>query len=64
MIIRAITRKQINDSTDYTVYFQNGKCLVINTYNEICQGISYWGDYFGINDLDIEEGIIKGGVYR
>ncbi len=60
MIIRAITRRIYkNCNVDYSIYFQNGKCLMINGC-EPCQGISYWGDYYGINDLDIEEGSILG----
>ena len=35
--------------------------LIVNSYNQEYQGISYWGEYFGINDLDIDVGIILGG---
>ena len=30
--------------------------------NGECQGISIWGDYYGINDLDFEEGTISDAV--
>jgi len=57
MIIRAITKS----SHQCSLYFENGKLLKLTFDDEDCsQGISAWCSYWGINDLDIEEGEILG----
>jgi len=58
MIIRAITKSNHQCS----LYFENGKLLKLTFDDEDCsQGSSVWMNYWGINDLDIEEGEIMGG---
>ncbi len=56
MIIRAITKSR----NGFRVYFENGRILILKSFDDNFQGISYWGEYWGINDLDIEEGEIIG----
>ena len=57
MIIRAITKSK----NSFKVYFENGKLLKLEFQNNDCyQGSSVWQDYWGINDLDIENGKILG----
>ena len=57
MLIRAITKS----SHQCTLYFENGKLLKLTFEEEDCsQGSSTWMNYWGINDLDIEEGQIMG----
>ena len=58
MIIRAITKS--NDG--YKIYFDTGKVLILECYDDSYQGTSYWGSYWGINDLDIENGKILGDI--
>jgi len=41
----------------YTVYFYDGTCLTLSSNPDSPQGVSQWGEYFGINDLDWEEAI-------
>ena len=57
MIIRAITisKKKVLDK--YTVYFYDGSCLTLSSNPNSPQGISQWGDTFGINDSHFEEAI-------
>jgi len=56
MIIRAITisKKKVLDK--YTVYFWDGSCLTLSSNSDSPQGVSQWGEYFGINDADFETG--------
>ena len=56
MIIRSITKSE----NGYKVYFEIGKLLILTFYTDSYQGLSSWGDYWGINDLDIEAGEILG----
>lgn len=57
MIIRAISKGK----NSFKVYFKNGKLLDLSFKNNDCyQGSSTWQDYWGINDLDIENGKILG----
>jgi len=57
MIIRAITKNK----NSFKVYFENGKLLKLEFQNNDCyQGSSTWQDYWGINDLDLENGKILG----
>ena len=57
MIIRAITISKQNVIDKYTVYFYDGSCLTLCSNPDSPQGISQWGEYFGINDADFEEAI-------
>ena len=56
MIIRAITisKKKVMDK--YTVYMWDGSCLTLSSDPDSPQGISQFGEYFGINDSDFETG--------
>ena len=56
MIIRAITisKKKVQDK--YTVYFYDGTCLSLSSNPDSPQGVSQWGQYYGINDADFEHG--------
>jgi hypothetical protein len=56
MIIRAITisKKKVQDK--YTVYFYDGTCLSLSSNPDSPQGVSQWGQYFGVTDADIETG--------
>ncbi|MBI9016284.1 MAG: hypothetical protein JEZ07_03375 [Phycisphaerae bacterium] len=55
MLIRAITKTKKNIMDKYTVYFMDGKCLILSSNPDSHQGISQWGEYFGINDSHFEE---------
>lgn len=61
MIIRAITKRKQKGIEKYVVYFEDGICLIVSSNPSSMQGISHWGGYFGINDIDIEEGYIANG---
>jgi len=57
MIIRAITKSR----NSFKVYFDSGKLLKLEFQNnDFYQGSSTWQDYWGINDLDVENGKILG----
>jgi len=55
MLIRAITNNRGKTIDRYTVYFFNGSCLTLSSNPGSPQGVSMWGDTFGINDLHFEE---------
>lgn len=57
MIIRAITKAKHKVIDKYTVYFMDGTCLTLSSHPDSPQGISQWGEYFGINDADFEEAV-------
>jgi hypothetical protein len=57
MIIRAITKTKKKVLDKYTVYFHDGRCLILLASPKSIQGISQWGQYFGINDADFEGAI-------
>ncbi len=57
MIIRAITKAKEQFIDKYTVYFMDGSCLTMSSNPNSIQGVSQWGQYFGINDLDFEEAV-------
>ena len=57
MIIRAITKSSQKVLNQYTVYFMDGSCLTLSSNPDSPQGISQWGDTFGISDIDWEEAI-------
>jgi len=56
MIIRAITKTKKKVLDQYTVYLGNGTCLTLSSNPDSPQGVSQWGEYFGINDSDFETG--------
>ena len=55
MIIRAITKSSNKVLDKYTVYFYDGSCLTLSSNPDSPQGISMWGEYFGINDSHFDE---------
>ncbi|MBI9060248.1 MAG: hypothetical protein JEZ01_20950 [Labilibaculum sp.] len=57
MLIRAITKTKKNIIDKYTVYFWDDSCLILSLNPDSHQGISQWGECFGINDADFEEAI-------
>ncbi len=57
MIIRSITKAKHKVIDKYCVYFRDGSCLTLSSNPDSPQGISQWGEYFGINDADFEEAV-------
>ena len=55
MIIRAITTNHGKTLDRYTVYFYDGSCLTLSSNPDSPQGVSMWGETFGINDSHFEE---------
>lgn len=55
MLIRAITKSKEKVIDKYTVYFMDGSCLTMSSNPNSIQGVSQWGDTFGINDADFED---------
>ena len=55
MLIREITKSKQKVIDKYTVYFFDGSCLTMSSNPDSIQGVSQWGEYFGINDADFEE---------
>lgn len=55
MLIRAITITSKKVLDKYTVYFWDGSCLTLSSNPDSPQGVSMWGDTFGINDSHFEE---------
>ena len=55
MLIRAITTNKGKTIDQYTVYFFDGSCLTLSSNPDSPQGVSMWGDTFGINDSHFEE---------
>ena len=55
MIIRAITKSKKKVLDKYTIYFWDGTCLTLSSNPDSPQGVSQWGDTFGVNDSDFEE---------
>lgn len=60
MIIRAITSNNGKTLDRYCVYFWDGSCLTLSSNPDSPQGVSQWGDTFGINDSDFETGAVSG----
>lgn len=60
MLIRAITKAKQRYADQYCVYFMDGSCLTMSTNPDSPQGVSQWGEYFGINDADFEEAMENG----
>lgn len=57
MLIRAITKSKKRVIDRYTIYFHDGSCLTLSSNPDSPQGVSMWGEYFGINDAHFEEAI-------
>lgn len=55
MLIRAITKSKEEFIDRYTVYFYDSSCLTMSSNPESPQGVSQWGETFGINDATFEE---------
>ena len=64
MIIKAITQTKKKVFDQYTIYFYDGSCLTISNNCNSVQGVSQFGEYFGINDADFEEGALEGRRVR
>lgn len=60
MLIRAITINKGKTLDRYTVYFWDGSCLTLSANIDSPQGVSQWGDTFGVNDSDFETGAVSG----
>ena len=56
MIIQAITTNRGKTLDRYTIYFYDGTCLTLSSNPDSPQGVSQWGESFGINDSHFEEG--------
>ena len=56
LIIRALTTNKGKTIDQYTVYFYDGTCLTLSSNCNSPQGVSQFGEYFGINDSDFETG--------
>lgn len=50
MIIRAITKSNKKVLDKFTVYFWDGTCLSLSHNPNSPQGVTMWGEYYGIND--------------
>jgi len=55
LIIRAITITSKKVLDKYSIHFYNGSCLTLSSNPDSPQGVSMWGDTFGINDSHFEE---------
>lgn len=55
MIIRAMTTNKGKTLDRYSVFFWDGSCLTLSSNPDSPQGVSMWGDTFGINDSHFEE---------
>lgn len=55
MIIRGITTSKGKVLDHYTVYMWDGSCLTMSSNPDFPQGVSQWGETFGINDSHFEE---------
>ncbi len=54
MIIRAITTNNGKTLDRYSVYFWNGDVLTMSHNPDSPQGVSMWGQTYGINDSHFE----------
>ena len=55
MIIRAITKTKKKVIDLYTIHFFDGSCLTLSSNPDSPQGVSMWGETFGINDSHFAE---------
>lgn len=60
MIIRAITKNGKGVLDEYCIYFWDGTCLTLSSNPDSPQGVSMFGEFYGINDNDFEECAIEG----
>ena len=60
MIIRAITTNHRKTADRYCVYFWDGTCLTLSHNADSPQGLSQFGEYYGINDNDFEQAALEG----
>ena len=56
MIIQAITKTSKKVLDKYTVYFWDGSCLTLSSNPDSPQGVSQFGESYGINDSHFAEG--------
>jgi hypothetical protein len=56
MLIRAITKTNKKVLDIYCVYFWDGMCLTMSSNPDSPQGVSLFGEYFGVNESDFEQG--------
>ena len=59
MIIRAITKTKKKVIDKYTIYFWDGSCLTLSSNPDSPQGVSQFGEYFGLNDEDFYEAAVN-----
>lgn len=55
MLIRVITKTKKKVIDLYTIHFFEGSCLTLSSNPGSPQGVSMWGETFGINDSHFEE---------
>jgi hypothetical protein len=55
MLIRAITKTSKKVIDKYCAYMWGGTCLTMSSNPDSPQGVSQWGESFGINDSHFEE---------
>lgn len=61
LIIKAITVNKTKKMMDfYSVFFWTGEVLTLSNNPDSPQGISMFGEYYGINDATFEEYIFDG----
>jgi hypothetical protein len=60
MIIRAITKSSKKVMDKYTVYFYDNTCLTLSSNPDSPQGVSMFGESFGVHDAVIEEVALEG----
>lgn len=58
MIIRAITTNKGKTLDRYTIYFYNGICLTLSSNPDSPQGVSQFGEYYGLNDEDFYQAAV------
>ncbi len=59
MIIRAITTNQGKTADRYSVYFYDGSCLTLSNNCDSPQGVSQFGEYYGLNDEDFYQAAVE-----
>ena len=59
MIIQAITTNRGKTLDRYTIYFWDGSCLTLSCNPDSPQGVSQFGESFGITDADFEEAALN-----
>ena len=59
MIIRAITTNKGKTVDRYSIYFFDGTCLTLSANPDSPQGVSQFGEYFGLNDEDFYQAAVE-----